>query len=164
MTTQNLFAYGTLRSDQPEHQRYGPVSLSRSAASVPGELYQLDEGYPILRVPRKAILKVASGDWKQDWEYALSLVAGRTSIVTDIESFPVKGELIELPLEGDALVRPDQWEGFTIGGSSVYQRVVVPALLADRSVFPAWAYVCLDVPKSATLIRSGYWERPQDLD
>jgi len=158
--SQYLFAYGTLRSDQPERDLHGPASLGRSNARVPGTLYQLEEGYPILHIPKQAVLCTASHDWKGDRECALALLA---FVTPNSASLTVKGEVIETPLERNALLHPDRWEGFRIGSSSVYQRVALPAALDDGTFVPAWAYICLDVPRSATLIHSGHWERPQDL-
>ncbi len=73
-SSQFLFVYGTLRSDQPEHRFHGPVSLSRSIAQVGGTLYELEEGYPLLVVPASSIIQRASCDWFDDWTQATSAI------------------------------------------------------------------------------------------
>ncbi len=158
-TTQFLFVYGTLRSDQPEHRLHGPVPLTRTPGRVAGELYQLSEGYPILQVSPSDVLLTASSDWFGDWNRGLAMFDPGKPFSSPDGPF-VKGELIEIPLEQEALCQPDRWEGFEIGAASVYQRVVIPAIRECGAIVPAWAYVCSKVPTSATLLPSGFWERP----
>ena len=73
------------------------------------------------------------------------------------------GELIEIPLEPDALTKPDKWEGFSLDRPSIYQRVFIPATLADGRMVAAWAYVATQIPTTAKLIPDGFWERPEKL-
>ncbi|GEM_PF-512435 len=159
---QYLFVYGTLRSDQPEHRTHSPRSLSRSIASVTGTLYELEEGYPLLSVPAPSILLSASRNWLGDWNRAtmidLATVPGASQ-----ESTRIRGELIEIPLEPEALNKPDKWEGFSLDRPSIYQRVIVPATLEDGRMVAAWAYVATQIPATVKLIPDGFWERPHKL-
>lgn len=73
------------------------------------------------------------------------------------------GELVEIPIEQDALTKPDRWEGFSLDHPSIYRRVIVPAALADGRIVAAWAYVATQIPATAKLIPDGFWECPQKL-
>ena len=160
---QCLFVYGTLRSDQPEHRTHSPRSLSRSIASVTGTLYELDEGYPLLIVPATSIVLPASRDWLRDWNQATMFDLATIPDPSQERSSHIWGELIEIPLEPDALTKPDKWEGFSLDRPSIYQRVFIPATLADGRMVAAWAYVTTQNPTTAKLIPDGVWERPGKL-
>ena len=160
---QYLFVYGTLRSDQPEHRTHSPRSLSRSIASVTGTLYELDEGYPLLIVPATSIVLPASRDWLRDWNQATMFDLATIPDPSQERSSHIWGELIEIPLEPDALTKPDMWEGFSLDRPSIYQRVIIPAALADGRMVAAWAYVATQIPTTAKLIPDGFWERPEKL-
>lgn len=160
---QYLFVYGTLRSDQPEHLTHSPRSLSRSIASVTGTLYELEEGYPLLIVPATSIVLSASRDWLRDWNQATMFDLATIPDPSQERSSRIWGELIEIPLEPDALTKPDKWEGFSLDRPSIYQRVIIPAALADGRMVAAWAYVATQIPATAKLIPDGFWERPKKL-
>lgn len=160
---QYLFVYGTLRSDQPEHRTHSPRSLSRSIASVTGTLYELEEGYPLLIVPATSILLSASRDWLRDWSRATVFDSATIPTPSQERSSRIQGELIEIPLEPDALTKPDRWEGFSLDRPSIYRRVIVPAALADGTMVAAWAYIAVQIPATAKLIPHGFWERPKKL-
>lgn len=164
ISSQYLFVYGTLRSDQPEHRSHGPISLSRSIAKVAGTLFELAEGYPILKVPHSRVILSASHDWLGDWKKATGTVSTISTNVVFAESSLVKGELVEIPLVPNALSKPDKWEGFNVDQTNVYQRVVIPAIKEDGALVPAWAYISTQIPKSAKSISKGFWNRPEKLN
>ena len=160
---QYLFVYGTLRSDQPEHRTHSPRSLSRSIASVTGTLFELEEGYPLLIVPATSIVLTASRDWLRDWNQATMFDLAAIPNPSQERSSRIWGELVEIPIEQDALTKPDRWEGFSLDQPCIYQRVIVPATLADGRIVAAWAYVATQIPSTAKLILDGFWERPKKL-
>lgn len=160
---QYLFAYGTLRSDQPEHLLHGPQSISRSSAQVAGLLYQLEEGYPILVGPDSSALIEASENWNEDWANALIALETWKRGHKTIGVPRVLGELIEIPLGVGALSKPDVWEGVKIGNQSTYQRIVVPAMKESGLIVPAWVYSSQKAPQRATPLVDGFWVRPQTL-
>ncbi len=156
--SQFLFAYGTLRPDEPEYQLHGPKPiLSRSRCRAPGRLYLLEEGYPILAIQSSSLLLEASSDWLRDWKQVL--INSRPFETQKPSSDSIVGELLEVPLAADSLSAPDAWEGFEIGGKSAYRRFAIMTFREDGAPAPAWAYGCERPPASATLLMGDQWER-----
>lgn len=152
---QRIFVYGTLMSDQPEHLRFEVKAQTITPASVPGRLYRLQEGYPLLVAPSECRLLEASSDPLADWTKAEQL----TLPPLDADSAPrIEGELLEIPLHPVALRSMDEWEGFEPGRLSIYQRAIVPAQAEGRAL-PAWAYVSSDPPASAEPLDVRRWNR-----
>lgn len=159
--SQYLFAYGTLRSEESESNHHGPERLSTSPARAFGQLYTLKEGYPIVLLDPSICILNASRDWEWDWIVAQSrLESGSFTFATTPD---IEGELVEIPLEHDALDRPDAWEGFSVGLDSVYQRVAIPVLRADGIILPAWVYGCTEIPEGAKPFNANRWKRPEGL-
>ncbi|MFL3658288.1 MAG: gamma-glutamylcyclotransferase [Opitutales bacterium] len=152
-----LFAYGTLRSCHKEHRQFCPNALSVSPARVLGTLFELKEGYPILIFPPETTLRTATQDCLQDWSEARKL-----SLPHSIESTPglrlIEGELIELPLESNSLHKTDTWEGFQPEKNTTYQRLIIPAGLADGTIVPTWVYGASEPPGQSLRIESDRWE------
>lgn len=67
-------------------------------------------------------------------------------------STQVKAELMEIPMEDWAAV--DRLEGYP----RLYDRMLVPATLADGSTVEAWVYVMNTIPAQAKVIASGDWK------
>lgn len=153
---QYLFAYGTLRSTHRQHREFCPNALSVRPARVLGALYALKEGYPILIVPLDSKRQSATPDCCHDWSSARSK-ALPTSIKPEAGLGLIEGELIELPLESNALAKPDAWEGFQVGQETTYRRFIVPALLADETIVPCWVYAALQPPEQSRAIKSKQW-------
>ena len=65
---------------------------------------------------------------------------------------PVTVELIEIPIRDWADV--DRLEGYP----RLYDRMLVPATLADGSTVEAWVYVMNTIPAQAKVIASGDWK------
>lgn len=158
-----LFAYGTLRTSQPESALLQDKLLDSKPARILGKLYQLQEGYPILHVPSESILGLASDFLLADW----NLISEKAVHPTPVEAAPFKwieGELLSFPLEDDVLNAMDAWEGFAPGKNTFYQRVLTQAYTEDDQVQRCWAYVCLSEPKAPTVpIDGNSWVRPKGL-
>ena len=67
-------------------------------------------------------------------------------------SMQIKAELMEIPMEDWAAV--DRLEGYP----RLYDRMLVPATLADGSTVEAWVYVMNTIPAQAKVIASGDWK------
>ena len=152
---QYLFAYGTLKSDKPEHAQHCARPLSIMKAKAPGSLWRLREGYPILQVDPTIALRNATRDTANDWREAT--VAARSTTPPAHEGSWIEGELFAYPLTTDALQRMDDWENFVPGIPSPYQRRVIWLKDETGAHRIAWAYVCYTPPNWATLLSETSW-------
>ena len=64
----------------------------------------------------------------------------------------VKAELIELPIADWPAM--DQLEGYP----RLYDRLLIPATLAEGGTVEAWVYVMNNIPPQAKVIASGDWK------
>ena len=155
MDVQCLFAYGTLKTDQPEHVLHCIPPLSVKPARAAGALWRLREGYPILQIDPTLSLLDATDDPAADW------AAAQTLAVNAFDWKPadhwIEGELFEYPLESETLKRMDQWENFQPARPSVYQRRVIPLQDSSGKSRIAWAYVCFSPPQDATRLSANRW-------
>ena len=156
MSSQFLFAYGTLKSDQPEHAEHCVQPLSITPAKARGNLWRLREGYPILQVGTALSLLDASKDTVADWARAMDLRNAGPPPISEDDKW-IEGELLELPLEAAALSKMDAWENFSPGVKSAYQRRVIWTKDADGADRIAWCYVCYSPPNWATLLSQTSW-------
>lgn len=154
METQRIFAYGTLQTDHPEHSHCPPV-LSAQPASVRGVLFELKEGYPLLVCPPEAALLQASNDCVRDWRAAQSLNAPAISSSVP----PIRGQLLEIPLEPLALRRMDVWECFEPGRDGVYQRFITRAQTDSGESLLCWVYATRSAPLGAIKLDADRWTR-----
>lgn len=155
MSTQYLFTYGTLKSDQPEHAQHCLPPLSITPAKAHGTLWRLREGYPILQIEPKLSVLDASRDLLADWANALE-AAGKAKH-PELEENWIEGQLFEIPLEPDALKKMDAWENFIPGVKSAYQRRAIWVKDAEGADRVAWAYVCYSPPNWATMMSENCW-------
>lgn len=155
MSTQFLFAYGTLKSDQPEHSQHCVPPVSITPAKALGSLWRIREGYPILQVEPELALLDATKDLIADWATAKEL--GEQNEPSLNEGSWIEGELFEYPLEPTALKKMDAWENFVPGIKSPYQRRVIWTKDAEGNDRIAWAYVCYSPPNWATLLKQNRW-------
>lgn len=155
MTTQFLFTYGTLKSDQPEHSQHCIPPLSITKAKAPGTLWKLREGYPILQIEPEMSLLDATHDLSTDWQKAAKLASKES--FPDIETNWIDGELFEYPLEENILHKMDTWENFVPGIKSTYQRRIIWTKDSDGRDRIAWAYVCYSPPNWATMLSEKSW-------
>jgi gamma-glutamylcyclotransferase (GGCT)/AIG2-like uncharacterized protein YtfP len=135
-----LFVYGTLKRGGRFHERFCRGARSVEPARVHGRLYLATAGYPVLVVPRSAILARGSGDPVADLAAQSAVPVSRAT--ADDESEDVIGELMTF---GDPLARLallDGLEDFHPGRSSLYDRVLLPVRpnTSDEPV-AAWVYV-----------------------
>ena len=157
--SQLLFAYGTLRSAHPEHLQCFANVLSVQRAFIPGELWTLKEGYPLLVIDPKRCLRKAGIDSRADWSWGLETF--RTSDRTSLSEGPlVEGELIELISGNAALAEADRWEGYEYGRPSVYQRYLSHVQLADGSSSLSWIYGAYAAPAGAMRFSGSRWPSP----
>jgi gamma-glutamylcyclotransferase (GGCT)/AIG2-like uncharacterized protein YtfP len=155
MSSQYLFTYGTLKSDQPEHPQHCLPPLSIAPAKARGSLWRLREGYPILQVEPELALLDASKDIQADWSRALE--AESDGKPPEGDGKWIEGQLFEFPLEAHALAKMDAWENFIPGVKSPYQRRIIWVKDADGADRAAWAYVCYSPPDWATLLNETSW-------
>lgn len=158
-SSQSLFAYGTLRSPHPEHKQCFANVGSIRTARIPGELWILAEGYPLLVVQPEQCLLRASVDSRSDWANALESPDPKNTPLQHADSL-VEGERLELPLGNAALIQADRWEGFEPGRQSVYQRFVARLWLADGSSALSWIYGAFAPPPNATRFEGSRWPTP----
>lgn len=155
MSSHYLFAYGTLKSDQPEHAQHCTAPLSVTPAKALGTLWRLREGYPILQVDPAVALLDASKDLPSDWSTGLELQTAAKA--PNFEDKCIEGELFEYPISPDSLHKMDAWENFTPGIKSPYQRRIIWVQDADGTDRIAWAYVCYSPPNWAVMLSETRW-------
>ena len=102
--------------------------------------------------PRKYSLPFRLRDWSEARKLVLPRLIDQAHGLRLIE-----GELIELPLEASSLAKTDAWEGFQPGQKTTYQRFIAPALLANGSVVPTWAYGAFQPPEQSRLVEADHW-------
>lgn len=156
-----LFVYGTLRHDQPEHARYCRGVRGWQAAWLHAELWILPAGYRIVRVPAASVLFVAGADPGRDEERRAGLTpdaiaAAAAAGAAGTNGARVEGELLRFRDAAEAWPPLDAWEEFSPGRvRRGYARAVVPAVVPKNSVrttVAAWAYVAMDIPPGATRV------------
>lgn len=151
-----LFVYGTLRHDQPEHSRYCRGVTGWRPARLRGRLFRIVEGYLLLVVPPAAILHRATPQPAADeaWRRAV----GARGVARAAEALDraagsrwIAGELLAFADAAAAWPPLDHWEGASTHGSSVYARVVVPVATNDpaRPLVAAWVYAATRPPAGA---------------
>lgn len=155
MNTHYLFAYGTLKSDQPEHAAHCSKPISITKARAPGTLWRLREGYPILQIDPKTSLLSATSSPEADWQEAIQLSKGSTPL-TSCEHW-IEGELFEYPLTSNVLDKMDQWENVSPGTNSPYRRHIIWVQDETEQARAAWAYVCYSPPNWATMLQEQSW-------
>lgn len=144
MAETQLFVYGTLRHDQPEHARFCRGVTGWQPARVRGRLVRIPEGYLLLEVPRSAVLQRASIDAAAD-ELARAginqVAIEQAHAAGDTGPWEwIDGELLTFADAAMAWPPLDEWEGFTPGGDAVYQRCVIPVSVGG-AMTAAWAYI-----------------------
>ena len=158
-----IFVYGTLMSEQPEHETYCPTPISIKPASIPGSLYQLKEGYPILSIQPREIISRATNDSLSDWSVANKAATADTKDFSSASPV-VSGELLEYPITTNFLEKMDEWEGFSPWQSGTYQRVIARANLLETGARQiCWVYTCIIEPRNATKLVTRRWLRPDWL-
>ncbi|MEM9157583.1 MAG: gamma-glutamylcyclotransferase [Verrucomicrobiota bacterium] len=75
----------------------------------------------------------------------------------------IQGQLLEFPLTSHALEPLDQWECFTPGTPSAYQRYLVRPTQTETNQPLCWVYATTQSPKKAAKLATTTWQRPIDL-
>lgn len=163
MDQQYIFVYGTLMSEHPEHESFCPTPISAKPASIPGSLYQLTEGYPILSIHPRQIIARATNDPVRDWKMANDATTASPGDLSSA-SHVVFGELLEYPLDVGFLEKMDEWEGFSPWQSGIYQRVIARAKRSENGTSQiCWMYACVTEPSNAIKLATLRWRRPDWL-
>ncbi len=154
-TETDLFVYGTLRHDQPEHARFCRGLTGWQPARARGRLFRLVEGYLLMVIQPAAILRGATGDAAADERRRRELVPEDLERAVNAleqagESW-ISGEVLAFTDAGRTWPPLDRWEGVTPGRDSVYLRVVVPVQTDDplHPWRPAWIYAATRAPAGA---------------
>ena len=153
-----LFVYGTLRHDQPEHARYCRGVVGWQPARVFGRLFRIREGYRLLVLPPQAILVRASPAAGLDEQRRRALspaeLADAAARLLRTGGGWIRGELLRFADAAEAWPPLDAWEGTSTHGDSIYARIVVPVEQPDGSglFVPAWVYGAVEPPAGAVEI------------
>ena len=159
--TQYLFVYGTLKSEHLEHAKFCSHAISVQPAKLAGTLYQLEEGYPILKIAPTQRLANATVNPKDDWTRL-----SENPIIhqnDNADKTLIEGQLVELPLSKGALSGLDQWECFVPGTTSAYQRYLVSPAESETDQPICWVYATTNPPTSARKLSEHSWQRPKSL-
>jgi gamma-glutamylcyclotransferase (GGCT)/AIG2-like uncharacterized protein YtfP len=157
-----LFVYGTLRHDQPEHARFCRGVVGWCRASLRGSLRRLPSGYLVLVVDPASVLLHATSDAVADEARRRALAdAVGTPDSTGTAGW-IEGEVLRFRDAVEAWPSLDRWEDFRPGVPGAYQRCVVPvrvpvSAIADDEDAPsrivaAWAYVALEAPVGSVAV------------
>jgi gamma-glutamylcyclotransferase (GGCT)/AIG2-like uncharacterized protein YtfP len=149
-----MFAYGTLKRGERNHELYCSGAWRVGKGAVHGELYDLPLfGYPELVVPDESIRAFGTDDPARDAEVQERLIGGRPP---SLERPLVFGEIFLFDDAVSRLPAIDRLEGFDpAGASSQYRRVLLPVEPEEGRAFLAWAYVVRE--PSGTHLPDGTW-------
>lgn len=153
-----LFVYGTLRHDQPEHKKYCRGVTGWRPARLRGKLWMVPAGYRLAVVSRQAVLLAATTDAVADEARRSALAAAemvRASSPDD--SGWIDGELLSFRDATEAWPPLDAWEEFVPGRGGCYARAVVPVEIAAAAGetpggMAAWAYIATVVPDGSAAL------------
>lgn len=152
MRPTQLFVYGTLRHDRPEHHRFCRGVTGWSRARVRGRLWRIPEGYLLLEIPPTSVLLVATDDPLADEKCRVDL---RMPPAEPTDWPWIEGELLDFRNAPEAWPPIDEWECFVPGEECVYPRCVVPVEVGDGDLWSprlAWAYATIRVPAGSVLV------------
>jgi gamma-glutamylcyclotransferase (GGCT)/AIG2-like uncharacterized protein YtfP len=149
-----MFAYGTLKRGERNHERYCGGALRVKRGAVRGELYDLPLfGYPELVVPDESVCAFGTDDSARDVEVQERLARGRR---LTLEGPLVFGEIYFFDDAVSRLPAIDRLEGFDpANASSHYLRVLLPVEAEEGRALLAWAYVVRE--PSGTFLPDGRW-------
>jgi gamma-glutamylcyclotransferase (GGCT)/AIG2-like uncharacterized protein YtfP len=137
----HVFVYGTLQRGQRNHRRYCGGLIEACSAALPGRLYLLPQGYPMLEVAAPERLPRGTGDPLAD-----AARSGRPAAAPEPAAEGdwdwVAGELLTLADPARALPALDALEGFdplAADRRNLYLRVLVACRAEPCRL--AWTYV-----------------------
>jgi len=148
-----MFFYGTLKRGHANHDQFCRGYLSAEEARTRGQLYDLPFGYPALVIDKEDVRAVGTTDPTSDTSEQRSLGLTGARLLADPR---VSGELFVFDDPEERLPMLDRLEGFDpTGGSSLYQRVLIPVETSSGVGLLAWAYV---VERAAGVyLPGGHW-------
>ena len=156
--TISVLVYGTLKRGFANHDRFCRNAIDIQPATVLGRLYDLG-AYPALEVPGESILAHGTSDPLADAltqaRYAAHMPASAINTPPPGDWDPIHGELVTFPDPARNLPALDYLEGFHPGGTSLYRRVLVAAVVKNGPAC-AWTYV-MRAPVRGQRILSGAW-------
>jgi gamma-glutamylcyclotransferase (GGCT)/AIG2-like uncharacterized protein YtfP len=149
-----MFAYGTLKRGERNHEPYCSGALRVEEGAVRGQLYDLPHfGYPELVVPDESVHAFGTYNHARDADLQERLTFGHP---LTLEAPLVFGEIFFFDDAVSRLPAIDRLEGFDpADGSSHYRRVLLPVEPKEGGVLLAWAYVVRE--PSGTHLPSGRW-------
>jgi gamma-glutamylcyclotransferase (GGCT)/AIG2-like uncharacterized protein YtfP len=149
-----MFAYGTLKRGERNHERYCSGALRVAGGTVRGELYDLPIfGYPELIVPEDSVRAFGTDDHAGDAELQERLILRRPLA---LDGPWVLGEILLFDDPESRLPEIDRLEGFDpADDSSHYRRVLLPVEPEEGGALLAWAYVVRE--PSGTYLPGGKW-------
>ncbi len=158
--TVSVFVYGTLKRGFANHDRFCRTAIDIQPATVWGRLYDLG-AYPALEVPEESILAHGTTDPLADAatqaRHAAHMRACGSNAPPPGDWDLIHGELITFPDPARHLPPLDYLEGFRPGGTSLYQRVLIPTQRGPR-LFLVWVYVLGD-SLDGQVLSEGKWPR-----
>ena len=157
-----LFVYGTLKRGYRNHDRYCRGALEVRDAQVRGRLYD-GPGFPVLEVPDEDVLACGTADPLADAATQRRLsdrVGEDPRLIREDAAKPgwdtVYGEVFTFDDPETRLPAIDRLEGFRPAGSSLYRRVLAPAVVGSVREL-AWIYVLEAMGIKHRRIPSGLW-------
>ena len=131
-------------------------------AQIRGRLYE-GPGFPVLEVPAEDILALGTGEPLADVAIQVRLSGRMGSSPGPVPERAtrgawgaVSGELLTFDDPESRLPTIDRLEGFRLGGSSLYRRVLVPATVNGARDL-AWVYTVETTGIKRRRIVSGHW-------
>ena len=126
-------------------------------ATVRGRLYELPFGFPALVVPEMDVQATGTTDYLADVDTQNRTRPGPQESSPSWDT--VHGELFSFDDPEERLPAVDGLEGFYPGEASFYERVLIPATLAQTgTTVPAWTYVVESA--SGLYLPGGRWSAP----
>lgn len=147
-----LFVYGTLRHNQPEHSRLCRGVTAWRKARMRGRLVILREGYLLMIVDPRAMLREATHDVEADEHHRSEMTrrGAANAIAAEAKDGWVEGELLAFADAARAWPPLDEWECYKPGAGGVYRRTIAVAEIMTHSGRwerrPIWAYLASQAP------------------
>lgn len=161
----HLFVYGTLKRGQSNHDACCRGMSRVREGSVPGALYELPSGDPILKVDAADILAHGTANPLTDAAIQESF-AGKAPAPPPPADGPcapnaprrrIRGEILTFDDPEYRLPLMDELEEFRADKPSLYLRVLLPAQTCDGASLAAWAYVCGPLAHELRPVESDAW-------
>jgi len=158
-----LFVYGSLKRGLEYHDRFCTDAETITPATLQGQLFHLEEGYPGLILPASAILAYGSADYLHDLEVQDQHISPPALPAIPARGYQtIHGELMHFPNPADSLPAIDWLEEFVPAKPSPYQRVLTTVLTENRPL-AAWTYIATHLAMTNAIpVPSGNWTGPPE--